>query len=175
MRHITLSPVTSLVLQYIYTFSQKRHYFWQRNENWRCPMVLSKTLPATFHIIARNQRGVVINMQRSSWKVRLLCGILMKLEYSSQIFEKISDTKRNENLFNWSRFVPWGETDGQTDMVKLSVVCSNYANAKELTCTPPSYTIWVQKDDSFRICSWNFMRNELSNLLNNVGFKVAVR
>ena len=77
---------------------------------------------------------------------------------------KISDTKRNENLFNWSRFVPWGETDGQTDMAKLTVVCSNYANVPELTCTSPSYTTCVQKMTSFLICSSNFIRNELYNL-----------
>jgi len=76
-------------------------------------LVVSKTLPATLHNIARNQRGVVINMQRSSGKVRLLCGILMKVESSSQIFEKISVNKRNENSYSWSIFVPWGETEGR--------------------------------------------------------------
>jgi hypothetical protein len=33
-------------------------------------------------------------------------GIVMELEFSSQIFEKISDTKINENPYSWSRFVP---------------------------------------------------------------------
>jgi len=41
------------------------------------------TLSATIHIITRNQRHIAINVQRASWRVRLLCGILMGLEFYS--------------------------------------------------------------------------------------------
>jgi len=41
--------------------------------------------------------------------------ILMKLEFSPQIFEKLSNTKFHENPSSGSRGVPYGRTGGQTD------------------------------------------------------------
>ena len=67
----------------------------------------------------------------------------MELEFSSQILEKMSDTKLNENSYNWSLFVPRRETDRHTDRPKLTMVCSNYANAPEVTYAKPSYKKWV--------------------------------
>ena len=42
------------------------------------------------------------------------CQILMKLEFSRQIFEKYTYVKFNENQFSGSRAVPCGQTDGLT-------------------------------------------------------------
>jgi len=44
---------------------------------------------------------------------RYSCQILMKLEFSTQIFEKISNTKFYENSSRASRVVPCGRTDRQ--------------------------------------------------------------
>jgi len=38
----------------------------------------------------------------------------MKFEFSRHIFGKSSNIKFDENPSSWSRFVPWGQTDGQT-------------------------------------------------------------
>jgi len=53
----------------------------------------------------------------------------MKLEFSLHIFEKYSNIKFHENLYNGSRDVPWGQTDGQTDRTKLTVAFRNFASA----------------------------------------------
>jgi len=62
--------------------------------------------------------------------------ILIKLEFSRQIFEKYSNTKCHENLSIGSRGVPYGRTDRQTDMTKLIVVFQSFAKApKTEYCT----------------------------------------
>jgi len=52
------------------------------------------------------------------------CQILMKLEFSQQIFEKYSNIKFNKNLSSGKRVAPFVRTDGQTDMTKLTVAFS---------------------------------------------------
>jgi len=44
--------------------------------------------------------------------------ILMKLEYSRQIFENYSNIKFHENSFSGSRVVPYGRVDTQTVVLK---------------------------------------------------------
>ena len=44
--------------------------------------------------------------------------ILMKLEYSRQIFENYSNIKFHENLFSGSPVVPCGRVDTQTVVLK---------------------------------------------------------
>jgi hypothetical protein len=57
----------------------------------------------------------------------------MKLEFSKQIFEKVSNIKFHQNPYSGSRVVPCRRTDGQTDM-ELIVAFRNFANApKNLT------------------------------------------
>jgi hypothetical protein len=51
--------------------------------------------------------------------------ILMKLEFSQQIFEKYSNIKFHGNLSCGSRVVPCG----RTDMTKLTVAFRNFRNA----------------------------------------------
>jgi len=45
------------------------------------------------------------------WNTYYSCHILMKLEFSRQIFEESSNIKFHENPSSWSRVVPWGLTD----------------------------------------------------------------
>ena len=45
---------------------------------------------------------------------RYSCPILMKLEFSQQIFEKSSNIKFYVNPFSGSVIVPYERTDGQT-------------------------------------------------------------
>ena len=75
---------------------------------------------------------------------RCSCGILIKLKFSRQIFEKYSNVKFHENISSGSRVVPWERTDGRTNGradgqkdreleierdVKLIVSIRNFANA----------------------------------------------
>ena len=53
----------------------------------------------------------------------------MKLECFQQIFEKYSNKKFHENPSSGSRVVPYGQTDGRIDMMKLTVAFRNFANA----------------------------------------------
>jgi len=72
--------------------------------------------------------------------------MLMKLDFSWQIFQKYSNIKFHENPSSGSRVVPRGRpggrtgqtdrrTDGQADMTKLTVAFHNFVNApKNHTC-----------------------------------------
>ena len=64
------------------------------------------------------------------YSTRYFGRILIKFEFSRQIFEKV---KFYQNQFSGSRVVPCGRTDGQTDrqtdMTKLIVTFRNIANA----------------------------------------------
>jgi hypothetical protein len=46
----------------------------------------------------------------------------MKLEFSRQIFEKLSNIKFHEDPSNGSRVTPWGQSDGWRDMTKLFAI-----------------------------------------------------
>jgi len=69
------------------------------------------------------------------------CPILMKLEFSQQIFKKCSNIKFLENPSSGSLFVPCRQTDRQTDMTKLIVAFCNFANASKSAGLHP-YSEW---------------------------------
>ena len=55
----------------------------------------------------------------------------MKLEFSSQIFEKFTNVKRHENPLSGSRVVACGQTDGQS---KLIADLRNFVKAPKKLC-----------------------------------------
>ena len=59
---------------------------------------------------------------------RYSCPILMKLEFSRQIFEKFSNIKFNKNVSSWSRVVPF-PINIHTDTTNLIFVFRYFANA----------------------------------------------
>ena len=59
---------------------------------------------------------------------RYSCQILIKPEFSRQIFEKYTNIKFHENLYSGSRVVPCWQR-GQRDMTKLIVAFRTFANA----------------------------------------------
>jgi hypothetical protein len=69
-------------------------------------------------------------------KYRYCCQILIKLEFSQQIFESSSNIKFHENPSSESRDFPCGhrdrerETDRQTDMTELIFAFRNFANPR---------------------------------------------
>jgi hypothetical protein len=69
-------------------------------------------LSETFLIIRRNERDVITNVHRASGAVDV---IVVKFEFSQQIFEKCSNTKFHENPSRGGQVVPCGQTDGEKD------------------------------------------------------------
>jgi hypothetical protein len=62
---------------------------------------------------------------------RYSCKILIKLEFSEQIFLKYSNNKYHENPSSGSQAVPCGWREGQreTDMSRLTVLVCKFVNA----------------------------------------------
>ena len=80
------------------------------------------------------------------------CPVLLKLEFSLQIFKNYSDIKCHEYPFSGSRVVLLGRTDGQTDMTKLIATFRNFANAPKKETRWTHSTLWNAKA-CIHICS----------------------
>ena len=59
---------------------------------------------------------------------RYFCQILMKLAFSRQILEKLSNTKFHENMFSGEPSCSM-RTDGQIDITKLIIVFCQFSDA----------------------------------------------
>jgi hypothetical protein len=60
---------------------------------------------------------------------RCFCQILLKFEFSQQIFEKVLEIKFHQNPSSGSRVVQFGQMNGRTDITKLVVAFRTFANA----------------------------------------------
>ena len=111
-------------------------------------------LPQTFLILRRLERDMNNNLQGSSYKVlRYSWQILMKLEFSRQIFEKYPNFKFNKTLPSGSQVVPYR----RTYITKLIVAFRNFGNA------PKKYEI-VQPPTTCRYSSQNGDRSNSDTL-----------
>ena len=73
----------------------------------------------TFLILRRIRRDIAINVKTFSCRgTRYSCGILIKLEFSQQVFRKSSNIKFDKNQFSERRVV----TCRSTDIVKRTAV-----------------------------------------------------
>jgi hypothetical protein len=69
MRRITLTSAACLALSCLYTLHHKRHDFWRKvNECKIRVLIFSTTFSKTFLILRRIQRGIFVNLPRSSCK-----------------------------------------------------------------------------------------------------------
>ena len=99
-----------------------RHYlingtiFSKKLGNIKCVFWFSlQLLFQTFLILIRIQRDIVLNVKRSKYSARYSCRILMKLEFSGQIFERNSNIKFHHNPSSGAAlFHADGWSDGQT-------------------------------------------------------------
>ena len=77
--------------------------------------------------------------------------ILMKLEFSSQIFEKYPNIKFHGNPSCSNRAVPYRRMDGRKDMTNLIDNFCNFSNSPKNSTRGPSYiqvhALWHSDDD----------------------------
>jgi hypothetical protein len=99
--------------------------------NVKCVFWFSlQRLSETVFILRKIQRDIIIKAYWSARKVPVIfCRVLIKAEFSRQIFRKFSNIKFHENPSSGSRLIPWGRTDRQTDITRLTDAFRNFANA----------------------------------------------
>ena len=109
--HRIMSSVACPAVQYFSTLFNTWYHFREKFfEHKKHILILSKLLSEIFLILRRIERDMTTHVHRSSCSE-----ILMKLEYSRQIFEKSSNAKFHENTPNGIRTVPCSRADRQTD------------------------------------------------------------
>ena len=119
-----LLSVACFALQYFPTLCHKRHDF--RNnvlEHKMCVLIFPTILYEKFLILTRIKPQIITNAHSCSRKVPVIIGqILVKLEFSGQIFEKSTEKSNLMNIRPIGRpAVQCGRTDGRTDTTKLIV------------------------------------------------------
>jgi len=85
-------------------------------------------LSETFVILRRTERDIIKMYTGVRVKYRYSCPILMKFDFSQHIFEKMMKYEMLWKCVQWKPCCSM-RTDGQTDMTKLTVAFSNFANA----------------------------------------------
>ena len=68
------------------------------------------------------------------------------IKVSLQMFEKCSNIKFRENASCGSRVLPCGQTEGQTDKMKLTVTFRNYANAPKYRASTSFHVLYSPPD-----------------------------
>ena len=93
--------------------------FW----NTKCVLIFPTILYEKFLILTRIKPQIITNFHSCSGKVPVIIGqILVKLEFSGQIFEKSTEKSNLMNIRPIGRpAVQCGRTDGRTDTTKLIV------------------------------------------------------
>jgi hypothetical protein len=88
-------------------------------------------LPQTFLLLRRIHWGIIINLCRSLCQVCAFFHlILIKLEFSWQVFKKSSNIEFHENPSFGSQVVSWW-SDGWMDRLDEAVTFHNFVNAPE--------------------------------------------
>ena len=76
-----------------------------------CVLIFSTMLSEPFLILGIIQRDIIINVKRFHVSYLSFCCVLIKLEFSRQIFDESSDIRFHHNPSSGSRVVPCGRTD----------------------------------------------------------------
>jgi hypothetical protein len=96
MRRIVLSYVACPAVPYFTILSHKRHDFRKKKniEHKMCVWFSLQLSIETFLILRRIEWEMIKNVY---WSIRYSCHILLKLDFSRQIFEKLSNVKFYED------------------------------------------------------------------------------
>jgi hypothetical protein len=86
-------------------------------------------LSEIFFILRISELDVIKNVYLLSCTVPYFYRILIKIKFSGQIFDKYCNIKFHENPSGGSRLVPYGQTDGWTDITRLIAAFHNFADA----------------------------------------------
>ena len=121
----------------------KGHDFQKKLLNTGCVLWFALQLFVwTFLVLRRVQQDIIINVNTSFKQSTChFCQILIKFQFSQQIFKKSSDIKYTENLSSGSQGVPCRHIDGQTDMIKLIVAFCNFVNVPKNHFKSPLYQV----------------------------------
>ena len=129
-------------LRYFSTLSRKRHDFRKAVEHKICVLNFSKTFVWNiFHSKNNRARYDQKCMLVFMYSTDHSCQVLLKLEFSRQIFEKYSNIRFHENPSSVSCVVPCGQTDRWTDTTQTIVVFRNFANAPKILHS--SYRLFI--------------------------------
>jgi hypothetical protein len=132
MRCVTLSSATCLALQPVSALSNKQHNFRKKVLNVKCVLVFTITSVISILRTEKDLSWIYIsfNLKRPSFSQ-----ILQKREFPWYNFGKHSNITFHGNPSNGNLFVTYertdGQTDGWTDMTKLTVAFRNFANTSE--------------------------------------------
>ena len=113
MRHIILSSVACPAIIYFSTLSHKRPTFCKKLLNVKSVSFLRKSVwnisYSKNNWVRYDKKCILVFMQSTCYS----CTLLMKIQFSRQIFEKYSSIKFHKNTASGSPVVPCGQTDGQ--------------------------------------------------------------
>jgi predicted transcriptional regulator len=134
MRRIILSSVACLAVPYFSALSHKLQDFRKKVTEYKmCVLILSTTFVWNISHSKKNSVRYYHNCtQVFMSSTRYSCQILIKLEFSRQLLEKLSNFLKYPS--SGSRVPPCVQTDGRLDMTKLITTFPNFANASKKEC-----------------------------------------
>jgi hypothetical protein len=117
MSHIVICGLTGFtvfvhIISWTARFSKKKKKK-KKKLNIKC-FISTTSVRNTFHSknwAKYDYKCILVFM----WSTRYSCLILIKLEFSWQIFENYSNTRFHENLSSGRRIVPYGRTDAHDE------------------------------------------------------------
>jgi hypothetical protein len=154
LRRIILPSVACLALPYFSTLSHKWHDF-RKNTEYMCNFIFCTPSVWNTSYFKKIQRDIIINVHRSSCKVP----VLIKLEFSQQIFKKPSNIKFHANPFSGSRVVPCRVRRTDRHHEASSHFSQNWEKRPiSLSLPSTSYTtdhsqLQIREDEMDRTCS----------------------
>jgi len=125
-------------------FLKKRYDFRGKKviERKMCVVIFSTNLSEIFLFLRRNERNMIKIYVGHNVKCRYSCELLMKLEFSRQIFGKIFKYQISWKSFQWEPSCSI-RTDGRTEVTNLIVAFRNFAKAPKNPSICSELKMWI--------------------------------